>query len=225
MSAGYYEAKLNEKTMLTEESIKKFYDLELAHTDYYHIDVMDGKFVENNTEEMMNEYSTQIKQISNIPLDVHLMVKDIKSYIEEYVPFLPNIITFHYEACENKEEVFKYINMIKNERIKVGLSIKPDTKVEDIYEFLPFIHMVLIMTVEPGKGGQALIPETLEKVKKLKQYINENDIEIDIEADGGINKETIKDVVDAGVDIAVVGNGIIKTEDYIKTIKELKEIN
>ena len=173
----------------------------------------------------MNEYSTQIKQISNIPLDVHLMVKDIKSYIEEYVPFLPNIITFHYEACENKEEVFKYINMIKNERIKVGLSIKPDTKVEDIYEFLPFIHMVLIMTVEPGKGGQALIPETLEKVKKLKQYINENDIEIDIEADGGINKETIKDVVDAGVDIAVVGNGIIKTEDYIKTIKELKEIN
>ncbi len=99
--------------------------------------------------------------------------------------------------------------MIKNERIKVGLSIKPDTKVEDIYEFLPFIHMVLIMTVEPGKGGQALIPETLEKVKKLKQYINENDIEIDIEADGGINKETIKDVVDAGVDIAVVGNGII----------------
>ncbi len=97
-----------------EESIKKFYDLELAHTDYYHIDVMDGKFVENNTEEMMNEYSTQIKQISNIPLDVHLMVKDIKSYIEEYVPFLPNIITFHYEACENKEEVFKYINMKVN---------------------------------------------------------------------------------------------------------------
>ena len=198
---------------------------EQENVEHLHIDVMDGKFVENNTEEMMNEYSTQIKQISNIPLDVHLMVKDIKSYIEEYVPFLPNIITFHYEACENKEEVFKYINMIKNERIKVGLSIKPDTKVEDIYEFLPFIHMVLIMTVEPGKGGQALIPETLEKVKKLKQYINENDIEIDIEADGGINKETIKDVVDAGVDIAVVGNGIIKTEDYIKTIKELKEIN
>lgn len=208
-----------------EESIKKFYDLEVAHTDYYHIDVMDGKFVENNTEEMMLEYSTQIKQISNIPLDVHLMVKDIKSYIEEYVPFLPNIITFHYEACENKQEVFRYINMIKDEGIKVGLSIKPDTKVEDIYEFLPFIHMVLIMTVEPGKGGQALIPETLEKVKKLKQYINEKDIEIDIEADGGINKETIKDVVDAGVDIAVVGNGIIKTEDYTKTIKELKEIH
>lgn len=206
-----------------EESIKKFYDLEVAHTDYFHIDVMDGKFVENNTEEMMKDYTNQIKQISNIPLDVHLMVNDIANYIEEYVPFLPNIITFHYEACRNKEEVFKYIDMIKDEGIKVGISIKPDTKVEDIYEFLPFIHMVLIMTVEPGKGGQALIPETLNKAKKLKEYIEQNDIEIDIEADGGINKETIKDVINSGVDIAVVGNGIIKTEDYTKTIKELKE--
>lgn len=207
-----------------EESIKKFYDLEVAHTDYFHIDVMDGKFVENNTEEIMGEYTNQIKQISNIPIDVHLMVKDVASYIEEYIPFSPNRITFHYEACENKREVFKYINMIKDEGIKVGLSIKPDTKVEDIYEFLPFIHMVLIMTVEPGKGGQALIPETLEKARKLKKYIKEEGIEIDIEADGGINKETIKDVVSSGVDIAVVGNGIIKTEDYTKTIKELKEI-
>lgn len=208
-----------------EESIKKFYDLEVAHTDYFHIDVMDGKFVENNTEEIMEEYTNQIKQISNIPLDVHLMVEDVASYIEEYIPFSPNRITFHYEACKDKEEVFKYINMIKDEGIKVGLSIKPDTKVEDIYEFLPFIHMVLIMTVEPGKGGQALIPETLEKVKELKQYINENDIEIDIEADGGINKETIKVVENAGVDIAVVGSAIIKSDDYTKTIKELKEIH
>ncbi len=208
-----------------EESIKKFYDLEVAHTDYYHIDVMDGKFVENNTEKIMKDYTNQIKQISNIPLDVHLMVEDIASYIEEYIPFSPNRVTFHYEACKDKEEVFKYINMIKEEGIKVGISIKPNTNIEDIYEFLPFIHMVLIMTVEPGKGGQALIPETLEKVRKLKQYINENDIEIDIEADGGINKETIKDVVSSGVDIAVVGNGIIKTENYTKTIKELKEIH
>ena len=85
--------------------------------------------------------------------------------------------------------------------------------------------MCLIMTVEPGKGGQTLITDMVEKISTLKSYIEKNNIEIDIEADGGINKETIKDVVDAGVDIAVVGNGIIKTEDYIKTIKELKEIN
>lgn len=209
----------------TDNATKNIYDLEVAHTDYFHIDVMDGKFVENNTEERMKGYTNQIKQISNIPVDVHLMVEDVASYIEEYIPFSPNRITFHYEACKDKDEVFKYINMIKDEGIKIGISIKPDTNVEDIYELVPFVHMVLIMTVEPGKGGQALISETLEKAKKLKQYINEHDIEIDIEADGGINKETIKDVIDAGVDIAVVGSAIIKTEDYTKTIKELKEID
>lgn len=211
-------------SLKTDNATKDIYDLEVAHTDYFHIDVMDGKFVESNTEERMKGYTNQIKQISNIPVDVHLMVEDVASYIEEYIPFSPNRITFHYEACKNKEEVFKYINMIKDEGIKVGISIKPDTQIEDIYEFLPFIHMVLIMTVEPGKGGQALIPETLEKAKKLKEHIEANNTEIDIEADGGINKETIKDVVNSGIDIAVVGSAIIKTEDYTKTIKELKEI-
>lgn len=211
-------------SLKTDNATKDIYDLEVAHTDYFHIDVMDGKFVESNTEERMKGYTNQIKQISNIPVDVHLMVEDVASYIEEYIPFSPNRITFHYEACKNKEEVFKYINMIKDEGIKVGISIKPDTQIEDIYEFLPFIHMVLIMTVEPGNGGQALIPETLEKAKKLKEHIEANNMEIDIEADGGINKETIKDVVNSGIDIAVVGSAIIKTEDYTKTIKELKEI-
>lgn len=207
----------------TNNATKNIYDLEVARTDYYHIDVMDGKFVENNTEERMKGYTNQIKQISNIPIDVHLMVEDVASYIEEYIPFSPNRITFHYEACNTKEEVLKYIKMIKEEEIKVGLSIKPDTDVEEIYEFLPFVHMVLVMTVEPGKGGQALIPERLEKVKKLKQYIKENAIEIDIEADGGINLQTMADVKNAGVDIAVVGSAIIKSEDYAETIKKLKE--
>ena len=211
-------------SLKTDNATRNIYDLEVAHTDYFHIDVMDGKFVENNTEERMKGYTNQIKQISNIPIDVHLMVNDVANYIEEYIPFSPNRITFHYEACKNKEEVFKYINMIKDEGIKVGISIKPDTQLNEIYEFLPFIHMVLIMTVEPGKGGQALLPETLENAKKLKRYIDENHLEIDIEADGGINKETIKNVVNSGVDIAVVGSAIIKTEDYTKTIKELKEI-
>lgn len=206
-----------------ENSVKTIYDLEVAHTDYYHIDVMDGKFVEKNTLQTMLEYTNQIKQVSNIPVDVHLMVEDVISHIEAYIPFLPNRITFHYEACHNKEEVLKVINKIKENGIKVGISIKPATPVEDIYEFLPFVHMVLVMTVEPGKGGQALIPETLEKVKVLKQYRNENDLDIDIEADGGINLQTMADVKNAGVDIAVVGNGIIKSENYTETIKKLKE--
>ncbi len=206
------------------ESIKKFYDLEVAHTDYFHIDVMDGKFVANNTSQLMKEYVNQIKQISNIPLDVHLMVTNVREYLEEYIPVNPNIITFHYEAVKNSEEIMSLINYIKENNIKVGLSVKPDTKIEEIYEFLPYIHMVLVMTVEPGKGGQKLIEETLNKIKQLKQYIQKNNIELDIEADGGINLETIKKVKEAGIDIAVVGSGIINTENYKETIKQLKNI-
>ena len=207
-----------------EESIRKFYDLEVAHTDYFHIDIMDGKFVNNNTSEIMKEYVNEIKQISNIPLDVHLMVSNVKEYIEEYIPVKPNIITFHYEAIEDKKEIINLINYIKENNIRVGLSIKPDTKIEEIYEFLPYIHMVLVMTVEPGKGGQKLIEDTLVKIEQLKKYIKENNIGLDIEADGGIILETIKEVKEAGVDIAVVGSGIINSKDYKETIKQLKNI-
>ena len=183
---------------------------------------MDGKFVQNNTSDRMQEFSETIKQISNIPLDVHLMVEDVQKYVEEYIPLEPNIITFHYEAVKNKEEINELIKYIKDNNIKVGLSVKPSTNIEEIYEFLPYIHMVLVMTVEPGKGGQQLMVDQLEKIKTLKSYINEKNIEIDIEADGGIKLENISEVKNSGVDIAVVGTGIIATEDYAKTIKELK---
>lgn len=203
-------------------SVKTFYNLEVANTDYFHIDVMDGKFVENDTKERMKGYTNQIKQISNLPIDVHLMVEDIEKYIEEYMSFMPNIITFHYEACQNKEDILKLISYIKDKGIKVGLAISPNTSEEKIYDFLSFIHMVLIMTVEPGKGGQKLIPETVDKIRRLNQYRNENNLDFDIEADGGINLETMPSVKEAGVDIAVVGSAIIKTEDYKETIKLLK---
>ncbi len=207
----------------TYNATKHIYDLEVAHTDYFHIDVMDGKFVENNTEERMRGYTNQIKQISNLPIDVHLMVEDVEKYVEEYMPYTPNIITFHYEACKNKEEVLKRISYIKDNGTKVGLAINPNTLVEEIYELLPLVHMILIMTVEPGKGGQKLIPETLDKIRRLNQYRNENNLDFDIEADGGINLETMPSVKEVGVDIAVVGSAIIKTEDYKETIKLLKE--
>lgn len=206
-----------------ENILGTIYNLETAKTDYYHIDVMDGKFVEKNTTEIMEEYCNNIKQISNIPLDVHLMVEDIQTYIDLFIPYSPNVITFHLEACSNKEEVLSIIKYIKENGIKVGLSIKPNTKIEEILEVLPLIHLVLIMTVEPGKGGQKLIPETIDKVRQLKKYTEENNIDIDIEVDGGINLENKEELKQAGANILVAGNSIISSKDYKETIQKIKE--
>ncbi len=205
-----------------EDANKIIYGLEVAHTDYFHIDVMDGKFVPKDTSKLMNEYTNMVKQISNIPIDVHLMVKDVKKYVDEYLGFSPNIITFHYEAVKDKEEVRNIINYIKEAGVKVGLSVKPNTKIEEIYDFLPFIHMCLVMTVEPGLGGQKLIPETLEKVKTLKEYITKNDIDIDIEVDGGIKEENIELAKNAGANIFVVGTAIVESDNMENTIDNLK---
>lgn len=206
-----------------ENSIKTFYDLEVAGTDYYHIDVMDGKFVEKNTEEKMYTFTNEIKQISNIPLDVHLMVNNIRENIDRYLTFKPHIITFHLEACKDEEETIKHIKYLQENGVKVGISIKPNTKTEDIFKFLPYLHLVLVMTVEPGKGGQKLIPETVEKIKTLKEYIEEKQFDTYIEVDGGINSETVKLVKEAGADILVAGSAIISAEDYKEAINELKK--
>lgn len=205
-----------------EGIIKTIYNLEKAKTDYFHIDVMDGDFVENNTNSKMLEFCEYLNNVTNVPIDVHLMVKDLKNYIDSYSIFNPNIITFHYEVCKDKEEILKIINYIKEKEIKVGIAIKPDTPIENIYNFLPIVHTVLIMTVEPGKGGQKLIKTTIEKISKLKEYIESNNIDIDIEADGGINVENSKELIEAGVDIVVSGSGILNTDDFEKSIRELK---
>lgn len=206
-----------------ENSLGVFYNLEVAKTNYFHIDVMDGEFVENNTIELMQEYVGQIKQISNTPLDIHLMVKDVKIFVNSYIPYEPNTITFHLEACENEEEAKEIIRYIHDNHIKAGMAIKPNTSVEEIYKYLPYINSVLVMTVKPGKGGQKLIPETIDKVKKIKEYIESNNIDIDIEVDGGVNLENVEKLKEAGANIIVVGTAIINSKDYNKTIEEIKK--
>lgn len=205
-----------------KEESATFFELETAKTDYFHIDVMDGKFVKKDTYQKMLEYASYIKRISNLPLDVHLMVEDVKSGVDDFLAVEPNIITFHLEACKNKEEVYEIINYIKENNCKVGISVKPETKIEEIYEFLPFIHMCLVMTVEPGKGGQTLLIEMVDKIKTLKKYIEEKDIDIDIEADGGINLKTAPEVKKAGANILVAGTAILMANDFKPIIKELK---
>ena len=206
-----------------ENIIQTIYNLEVAKTDYFHIDVMDGRFVENDTSETMRIYCEYLNQITNVPIDVHLMVTNLKEYIDSYSIFNPNIISFHYEACKDKEEVNKYINQIKERDCKVGLAIKPNTKVDDILEFLPKINLLLIMSVEPGKGGQEFIKVTLEKIKYAKGKIDELGLDTEIEVDGGINIENAKDVKEEGATIAVSGTAIIKSKDYSYAIRKIKE--
>lgn len=212
-------------SILTVEKGKEsevFFALEKSKTDYFHIDVMDGKFVEKDTYQKMLEYSSYIRRISNLPMDVHLMVEDVKHAIEDFSTVEPNIITFHLEACKTKEEVMDRIQQIKENGSRVGIAIKPETKIEEIYEYLPYIHMCLIMTVEPGKGGQTLITDMLAKISTLKTYIEKNNIEIDIEVDGGINIKTAPRVKEAGADILVAGTAILIASDYKAIIDELK---
>lgn len=198
-------------------------NLEKARTDYYHIDVMDGKFVEKNTYEWMKELSSYIKRISNLPQDVHLMVEDIKSAINDFSAVEPNIITFHYEACKSDEEIMEIIDLIKNCNARVGISIKPNTPIDVIYKFLPYVHIVLIMTVEPGKGGQTFLSDMVSKIDNLAKYKEDNKLDFQIEVDGGINLATADKVKQVGADILVAGTAILKAVDYKVIIDELKK--
>lgn len=205
------------------EESNTFLNLESAQTNYFHIDVMDGKFVEKNTYQKMLEYCSYIKRISNLPLDVHLMVENVESAVNDFLVFEPNIITFHIESCNDEKEVFKLINHIKNNNCKVGISVKPDTNIEQIYKFLPYIHTCLVMTVEPGKGGQTLLLNMVNKVAKLKKYLDSNNIDIDIEVDGGINLKTAPMLKSEGANILVAGTAILMANDYKVIIDELKK--
>lgn len=205
-----------------DEATKEFYNIEVAGTNYFHIDVMDGKFVENDTTERMFEYATILKHISNIGIDVHLMCENIDDFTDSYLGLTPDSITFHVEAIKNKEQAMKIINNIKHENVKVGIAINPDTELEKIYEYLPYVHKVLVMTVVPGKGGQKLILSTIDKIKKLKEYLLENNLDTIIEADGGINDENINQLAEAGVDIVVAGMYIIGAENKREAILKLK---
>ena len=204
-----------------EKILDTVYKLEDAKTDYFHIDVMDGEFVKNDTHDLMLEYCEYLDNITKIPLDIHLMVKDVKNYVDSYLIFNPNIITFHYEACK-KEEIMDMIKYIKEKGRRVGISIKPETDVKEILEFLPYVHVVLVMTVEPGKGGQELIPSTISKIEELNKYREEHNLDYEIEADGGIKVENSEQIIDAGADILVAGTAIIGSKDYADTIRKLR---
>lgn len=206
-----------------DKIMRAIYDLEVAKTDYFHIDVMDGKFVEAFTSSIMEEYCGYMKSVSTLPLDVHLMVEDIKKYVDIYLNYEPNIITFHIEAVKSEEDAVEIINYIKSNNCKVGIAVNPATDIKKVYNLLDKVHMVLVMTVVPGEGGQPLIEDTLTKIADLKKYIEENDFDVDIEADGGIKLNNVEKVKSAGANIIVSGTGIVKQDDFGSVIAAMKD--
>ncbi len=196
---------INEK-----ENIAK---LDKLKPDYLHIDIMDGQFVENTTWKY-NEIEKLLKNTTT-KKDIHLMVKDVKTYIDEYINLNPEIITFHYEATDKPLEMIKYI---KSKKIKAGLSIKPETEVNKIKDLLKGVDLVLVMSVEPGLGGQKYIENSTNKINQLKEIKQEKNYDYLIEVDGGINNETKLKAKNA--DILVVGSYITKSDNYENKIKE-----
>lgn len=217
------EVSISTLDVKEENAVNIFYNVETAKIDYFHIDAMDGKFVEKNNLEQMKDYALKIHTICMTPLDVHLMVENPREVIDDFLDQEPDRITFHLEVCRDKDDALSIIRYLIENGVKVGIAVSPDTDIEKLYEYLPYVHMVLIMTVIPGKGGQALIPETLEKVRKLKEYCDKNDLEIDIEVDGGINDITGRKAKDAGANILVAGSYIWKAENYKDAVSKLKE--
>lgn len=193
------------------EEVTKLNNLDI---DYLHLDVMDAIFVENKTYSY--EEFNDILKFTTKPKDVHLMVSDVKKYIDEFSKFKPEFITFHYEAVS---EVSSVINYIKDLGIKVGISIKPSTNVSEIVKYLDNLDLVLVMSVEPGKGGQTFIEDSVNKIEQLYTLREKEDYKYLIEVDGGINNETINKCNKA--DICVVGSYITK-QNYSEAIGKLR---
>lgn len=189
--------------------------VEQAGADWIHLDVMDGHFVPDVT--IGPPVIKALRKVTSLPFDVHLMISNPEKYIEKYRKAGADIITFHYEAAPDK--ALSIINQIKASGAKAGIAIKPSTKVEEIYDLLPHLDQVLVMTVEPGAGGQGFMSETLPKIKAIRQKAGKN---LTIQVDGGINQDTGALCRDAGADSLVAGSYVYNSKNISEAIESLR---
>jgi ribulose-phosphate 3-epimerase len=191
--------------------------IESAGSDFIHVDVMDGVFVPNIT--LGPVVIKNLKKITNLPLDVHLMIVHPENFVEDFRQAGADIITIHYEASNHLDRL---INQIKATGAKAGISLNPATPLENIFPILELLDLVLIMSVNPGFGGQKFIPYTLEKITKLKEKIKKIGSKTLIEIDGGVTLDNSSEIVKAGADILVAGSSVFNSKDIPFTISQLK---
>ena len=190
--------------------------IDQSKAEYIHFDVMDGDFVPNLT--FGPQFISNVRQYSNKIFDVHLMINRVGKFLDNYVKAGSDIITFHLEIEENIKEL---ISKIKTNNIKCGIAIKPATPWEDLKPYLSNIDQIIIMTVEPGFGGQKFMEDQLLKIEQLKNFISTNQLHVDLEVDGGVNYETGKKCIDAGANILVAGSFLFKQENLTQASNQL----
>jgi len=193
-------------------------DLDQSKAEYIHFDVMDGDFVPNLTfgPQFISNLRFKTKKI----FDVHLMIKRVGINLDDYIKGGSDIITFHYEIDESLNEL---IDKIKENNIKVGIAIKPKTSWLEIKKYLHIIDQVIIMTVEPGFGGQPFMNDQIKKIEGISKYIKNNNLKVDVEIDGGVNYETGKLCIQAGANILVAGSFLFKQESLITATNKLND--
>ena len=196
-----------------ESTIKQ---LNSSRADYIHFDVMDGDFVPNLT--FGPQFISNIRKYSNKVFDVHLMINRVEKFLDEYVKSGSDIITFHLEIDENINDIIK---KIRGNGVKCGLAIKPKTPWEKIEPYLKSIDQVIVMTVEPGFGGQSFMNDQINKIETISSYIKSHNLNVNVEIDGGINYETGKLCTDAGANILVAGSFLFKQESLIEATNQL----